>query len=246
VAQSGHISDAAKRVTDFAVGVRKQATSSEEVIDRISAVIHKIDAQSRDSSDKAVLLTKFAEEITSISKSIAHIAQNVTVVAINASIEAARAGAAGKTFQVVAQQVQGLAQQTTEAAEEISGLADRIKGNVSQITRNMVENRSVVQTGVQISEEAIEKQQTIVQAIDDMQQLLRGVVKNAEEQRENSLKIAQGIQVLRQKTEQNLQLIELTAASTEETAAIMEDNASVVKRLRERSDALRQMIADIK
>jgi methyl-accepting chemotaxis protein len=243
VERSTRIGVATKQAVEYAEEVRIQATTGEQVVSRIADVMETIDGQTRDTAEKVGRLTKRTLEITAINDSIADIAKNVTVVAINASIEAARAGAAGKTFQIVAGQVQGLAQQTARAVEAIGELAQRIQEDLALINRNMQENTTVVQSGVHVSLEARDKLQGINQAVQHIHELLQRIATDADEQQTEAGKIADGISLLRQKAEQNVLHIEAAAASTQETAALMEEYVRSAERLRERAQTLSALIA---
>jgi methyl-accepting chemotaxis protein len=243
VERSAQIGEATRQAADYAEQVGAQASAGEAVVARIADVMQMIHEQSRDTGGKVEKLTERAGEIRAINDKIADIAKNVTVVAINASIEAARAGVAGRTFQIVAAQVQGLAKQTSEAVEAIGELAVRIQQDLAHINENMAHNTAVVQNGVEVSGEAREKLQEINRAVQHIHDLLRRIATDAGEQRTEAGKIAEGIGLLREKTEQNVQHIEAAAASTEETAAIMDEYLQSAERLRERAQTLQKLIA---
>jgi methyl-accepting chemotaxis protein len=212
-------------------------------VEEIAAVMKQIDDQTQANAEKVRQLTERTAEITAMNESIASIAKNVTIVAINASIEAARAGAAGRTFQVVAEQVQDLAKQTAQAAQAIGELAERVRSDLSSINRDLDESSSVVGRGVEISQTAKAALQLIHQAVAEIHTLLAGIDRDAQLQQASAGKIAEGIALLREKTERNVAHIETAAASTEETAAIMEEHVRIVQRLRERSETLQRLIA---
>lgn len=242
VEKSDCIGQATREAVTYADHVRTQAQAGREVVAEIVSVIEKIDEQTADTTDRSNRLFEQADEISAFSEEIASIAKNVTVVAINASIEAARAGAAGRTFQVVAQQVQQLAHQTSQAAESIGELAQRIQSELSQINRNMSQNREVIAAGVEISKEATEKLHQIGEAVEGIRVLMGNIAQDVERQHQEAMNIASGMEELRLKTQKNLAHIEAAAASTEETAAIMDDYATVVERLRERAEALHVLL----
>jgi methyl-accepting chemotaxis protein len=243
VERSAQIGESTRQAVDYAKQVGAQASAGETVVTRIADVMQTIHEQSRDTGEKVEKLTERTREIRAINDTIADIAKNVTVVAINASIEAARAGAAGRTFQIVAAQVQGLAKQTSEAVEAIAELAERIQQDLALINENMAQNTAVVQNGVEVSGDAREKLQEINRAVQHIHELLRSIAADAGEQQAEAGKIAEGIGRLREKTEQNVQHIEAAAASTQETAAIMDEYLHSAERLRERAQTLQTLIA---
>lgn len=244
VATSEKIGLATRQAVIHAHDVRGQATTGENVVEEIADVIFSIDRQSVETTEKVARLTERTMEITSINQSIASIAKNVTIVAINASIEAARAGAAGRTFHVVAEQVQELAGQTAQAAEEIEKLAERIQSDLLLIHDDLRKSSTVVKQGVSVSEEAKSKLRTIHQAVEEVHLLLQTVDRDAQCQLSAAGKIAAGISLLREQTEQNVFSIETAAAGTEETAAIMDDFLGFIDRLHERAETLTRLIAE--
>lgn|GEM_PF-1000289 len=243
VAKTDQIRGMTEQAVLHAQLVQEQAEEGEQAVETLAQVIQTMDRKSRDTIAKVERLAERTQEITAISQSISGIAKNVTIVAINASIEAARAGAAGRTFQVVAEQVQDLALQSSRAAEAIGELADRVQADLQRVSQIIDENSGVVQEGVAISAEARTKLQAISNAVDEIHQLLQSVAAETEWQQRSAQEIAAGIATLREKTEQNVHSIETSAASTEETAAIMEEYVSIVGRLHERAQTLQGMMA---
>jgi len=101
-----------------------------------------------------VAISKLEDSSAKIGEVIAlitDIASQTRLLALNATIESARAGEAGKGFAVVADEVGRLAGQTTNAAEDISEMIQGVQGEVVSAT------------------EAIEKIDTIITRIHDIQ-----------------------------------------------------------------------------
>ncbi len=245
VEKSEHISIATKQAVKHAEEVESEASEGEEVVSRIASIIEAIDLQSLKATEKVLHLSERTQEIFAISESITNIAKNVTVVAINASIEAARAGAAGRTFQVVAEQVQRLAIEASDAAKAIGDLSEHVQADLSEINSSMADNREVVSTGVTISQQAKQKLCHIEQAVKEIHLLLQEIACDSDHQQAEAMKIEAGMQNLRKKTEENLIHIETAAASTEETAAIMDEFMVIVERLQERSQTLQRLVKEV-
>lgn len=245
VEKSAKIDESTKQAVNHAKEVEAEASAGEEVVSRIATIIETIDQQSHKATDKAMLLADRTQEIFAISESITNIAKNVTVVAINASIEAARAGAAGRTFQVVAEQVQKLAIEASEAAKAIGQLSEHVQDDLTEIKNSMVENRDIVQVGVNISQEAKIKLRHIEKSVEEIHHLLKDIAQDSQAQQQGALKIESGMNDLRKRTEENLVHIETAAASTQETAAIMDEFMMIVQRLQDRSEKLQRMLKDM-
>lgn len=243
VIKAQEIGQASRQAVLHAEQVRSLSATGVEAAQEVVAVIRTLDDHSRETAEKMETLTSHTEEIHAFSHAIAHLARNVSVVAINASIEAARAGAAGRTFQVVAEQVQALAKETTDAAEAIGDISERIKADLSQVMHTIAENGSIVQRGVETTDAARQKLQEIADAVEEIHLLLQGVAEDVSAQQSAADKLAEGIFILGQRIKENLGHMEVAAASTEETAAILDENVRIVERLQDRSNKLQELIA---
>jgi methyl-accepting chemotaxis protein len=113
-----------------------------------------------------------ASQIGRVVDLIRGIASQTNLLALNATIEAASAGSAGKGFAVVAGEVKELAKQTALATEEIRKQIEAIQGNT---------NRSV---------EAI---QSIVQVIEDVNNLSSSIAAAVEEQTATTNEISRNV-----------------------------------------------------
>ncbi|WP_112320557.1 methyl-accepting chemotaxis protein [Oceanibium sediminis] len=157
-----------------------------------------------------------AEEIASIVSVIDSIAFQTNLLALNAAVEAARAGEAGKGFAVVAAEVRTLAQRASESARDIRGLIE----NSSQQVRHGV--GLVQQMGGALEE--------IVSSIRQMTQSMAAITSASQEQALGLSDITQSISALDRITQEN--------------AAMADRNTSTAQTLTERSNTLRQLIAN--
>ncbi len=105
------IGDQAQRSTGIAGNAARQASDTQEIVNRLVAA---------------------AERIGDVVKLIQSIASQTNLLALNATIEAARAGESGKGFAVVASEVKSLAQQTAKATEDIAAQINDIQAVTTQ------------------------------------------------------------------------------------------------------------------
>ncbi|MFK7892570.1 MAG: methyl-accepting chemotaxis protein [Granulosicoccus sp.] len=168
--QAKHVSKSAKDVNEnvslVAAAAVQMATSITEIAgntNRASEVasdavnlIRKTDTTVRQLSDSSA-------GIGNVIKVISTIAEQTNLLALNATIEAARAGDAGKGFAVVANEVKELAKETAKATDEIGQIV------------------SAIQTDSSNAVEAISDIDTIVEQINDIQELIVNAVQQQSE-----------------------------------------------------------------
>jgi len=130
-------------------------------------------------SKKVDALGKSANDISKVTETISDISEQTNLLALNATIEAARAGEAGKGFAVVAGEIKALAQQTADATKEIN---KRISGVQTITSESIVAIESIVEVINEINEivssvaTAIEEQSATTQEIsNNVTQAAKGV-----------------------------------------------------------------------
>ncbi|MGV7209089.1 methyl-accepting chemotaxis protein [Oxalobacteraceae bacterium A2-2] len=145
-----------------------------------------------------------SRQIVDIISVIDGIAFQTNILALNAAVEAARAGEQGRGFAVVASEVRNLAQRSAGAAREIKELI----GNTVQ----------TVEGGHKLVEEA---GATILQVVDSVQRVtaIMGQMSNASQaQNEGIERINSAIGEFDESTQQNAALVEEDAAAAEALA----------------------------
>lgn len=161
------------------------------------------------------------QDIRSATDIIAGIASQTNLLSLNASIEAARAGDMGRGFAVVAEEIRGLADQSKESADKIRGIVENliqnsdysveIMGGVVGEIRQQNEKLGVTRNAFDSLNSEIIR---VVQAIEAISQQLDNIdsYKNG---------VMQSISGLSEASQNN-------AASTEETAATMDQLSDIV------------------
>lgn len=127
-------------------------------------------------------LKKESLNIGGVLQVITSVADQTNLLALNAAIEAARAGDAGRGFAVVADEVRTLAKRTQSATLEIGTLTANLQKIAEEAAGMMEVCRGLTdKTVIQVSNTG-SSVETIVEMIDNIQQMVRQIATAGEEQ----------------------------------------------------------------
>ncbi len=140
-----------------------------------------------------------SQRIADIIGVIDGIAFQTNILALNAAVEAARAGEQGRGFAVVASEVRSLAGRSAEAAKEIKGL---ISASVDRVS-----------TGSDQAQQAGTTMHDVVQAIQQVADLMDSISAASSEQASGVSQIGEAVVHMDQTTQQNAALVEEMSAA---------------------------------
>lgn len=209
--QASQVSEASGMVNAVANSMQektKEAKAAAEISTKSAKVIEQGNEKMQELKSAIGEISKRSEEIKSIIEVIEDIASQTNLLSLNASIEAARAGEAGKGFAVVAEQVKNLAEQSTKAAGETTKLIQSTIDAVNEgiaIADETEANLNEVMEGAKVS-------------TDKMIQMAEALQMEAESVR----KIDESISGV-------AQIVDNNSASSEETAAVSEEQSAQVQ-----------------
>ncbi len=163
------------KITDYSNDVNNK---SKELIGVSEESKRHIDT-TIDSMQKINTNSKMIHQILSV---ISEIAFQTNMLAMNASVEAARAGHHGKGFAVVADEVSNLAKKSTENSKKIEALINT--------------NFSDVKLGTDIVMNAGKAFNTIIDAVQENDELIKKITYSVSEQRTDSEEVGKAVEAI--------------------------------------------------
>lgn len=213
-----------------------------DTVNQMSSIHHSV----VESNMIITSLDERSKEINSILDVITGIAEQTNLLSLNAAIEAARAGEHGKGFAVVADEVRKLAEQSQQSVEEIYEIIRGIQADVEKTVQKMALVTEDVQSGVQISNEAIEKLDLVVKSMKEITPQMEEVSQTAQLMSHSVEGVTKTTHELDMIAKGNAAASEEVAASTEEQLASMQDISASAKSLSDMAEELHEIITKFK
>ncbi|WP_442853579.1 methyl-accepting chemotaxis protein [Bacillus sp. FJAT-27231] len=233
------IADRSAKVSDLAQHTTTQAEEGGEALGNTVKQMHSIHQSVAESNTMIQSLYERSKEVSSILDAITGIAEQTNLLALNAAIEAARAGEHGKGFAVVADEVRKLAEQSQQSVKEIFDIVQGIQKDTENSVQVMSRVTNDVQTGVDISNEAIEKFKRILQST-------REITPQMEEVSATAQQMAAAVQEVTEVTTELAIIAKGNAATSEEVAASTEEQLASMEEISASAQALSSMAEELK
>lgn len=240
------IADNSVKVSELAYRATKEAEiGGQAVSDTVNQMtsIHKSVIESNAITKS---LHERSKEVRSILNVITAIAEQTNLLALNAAIEAARAGEHGKGFAVVADEVRKLAEQSQSSATEIHEIVEGIQVDTANSVEIMEQITENVQGGVDVSNEAIEKFNHILQSLKEITPQMEEVSATAEQVSAAVQEVTATTNEIASSAQGNAAASQQVAASSEEQLASMEEISSSAESLSLMAEDLKELIAKFK
>jgi len=165
-------------------------------------------------------------------------AQAINLLSLNASIEAARAGEMGRGFAVVAEEIRGLADQSRESADKIRSIVENLISNSNQsvqimngVVGEIHQQNEKLGTTLNVFSTLNQEVQKVVGEIN----VISGELDHIENYKTDVVEKIDGLTEISQNN----------AASTEETAATMDQLAEIVEDCRQATTQLNEIAGSL-
>ena len=202
---------------------QKDAEVSAKETERVTTMMEQNQDKMSRMMEAVSKIHETSRQVVGIIQTIEEIADQTNLLSLNASIEAARAGEAGKGFAVVADEIGKLAMESSKAANMTR---DLIGVSMEEIDRG-----SAIAKGVMTSLEES------VQAVDNINGMIRKTAENAATQATNMDQIRMGIEEIARGVQDNSAAAQETSATSEQLASQAVVLNELVQRFELKNDA---------
>ncbi len=236
------IADEGNAIAGISREVRERNEKSGDILHQVIREMDSISQATIESRDVVARLMERSEEIGRFVETITGISEQTNMLALNASIESARAGEQGKGFAVVAAEIRTLAEQSQKAANDIADLIQQITQDTEKAANAMDTNSELVRNGLSLINEAGSVFELLSRTGKDMHMKIAEVSQATMDVAEDSSKIVEIVEGVRDLNRKNLAELQEIAAAVEQQLASMQDMSASVGSIKEISRDLLKVV----
>ena len=228
----GEVAENAAKASETSDAARAKAQDGAQMVSNVVNDITAVQRQSLEVKTDMAALGKQADGIGQIMGVISDIADQTNLLALNAAIEAARAGDAGRGFAVVADEVRKLAEKTMTATQEVGRAIKEIQEGTKKNIQSVEQTGESIEQATKLSEQSGESLKNILECVQLVNDQVQSIATASEQQSAASEEINRSV--------------EQVATISAETAQAMEQASKAVTDLAQQSQALQQLIGEMK
>lgn len=227
------LSDMNDQVAELARRINQITKENQQKMDDATNSMEQIHTSTNECKNIIWQLGEESKEILGIIKVITGISNQTNILALNATIEAARAGEHGRGFAVVAGQIQKLAEQTKTAVDDIGKIVTEAVRHTENAVSAMEQSVLLTEAGMDNIREVGNSTAVITSSNSQMSEQIIEMDKTVENIRDQSNKVANGMEQVNENTQNNYTAIEQVASATQENSAGVEEIENMVERIKE-------------
>ena len=237
------IAENATQATELSYRATQEAEIGGQAVTNTVNQMTSIHEAVKESNTITQSLNERSKEVRMILNVITDIAGQTNLLALNAAIEAARAGEHGKGFAVVADEVRKLAEQSQRSATEIHEIVEGIQVDTANSVEVMGHITKNVLSGLDVSTEAFEKFNDILQSMQAITPQMEEISTTAQQASTAVQEVVNTANNIASSAQGNAAASQEVAASSEEQLASMEEISSSAESLSFMAEDLKALIS---
>ncbi|MCT1902131.1 methyl-accepting chemotaxis protein [Oceanobacillus sojae] len=242
----GRVVESSTQVTELVQKMNTQAEVGGQAVSNTLNQMTSIQSSVENTNENISSLLERSKQVSTILNAITDISEQTNLLALNAAIEAARAGEHGKGFAVVADEVRKLAEQSKLSATQIREIITGIQTDVENAVEKMSQVTSDVNSGLDVSYDAIDKFGEIMRSSESIKPQMEEVTSISEQMAAAVGQLTETVGDLASIARNNAASSQEVAASSEEQLASMEEISASAKSLSSMAEDLSEKISKYK
>ncbi len=235
-----------RNLTDTTNSLSNQLLDEIEVNEkRINLLVEKLNASSESNiriSESIGALNAQMSDIREILLLISQISENTNLLALNASIEAARAGEAGRGFAVVADEVRKLAEQSNLSTEQIQQIIMKTASMTERAFEEIYQEVDISKQNISFANESLASNRAMKENIVAAIHAVKDIHKMVETQSNLTGSVNHMIDTISNHILKTTSSSQEAAALTEEQASNIIEISSSIRDLSQMSSGLKEML----